>query len=153
MAAIATIVVTQWFSLHDILKVNGIVKVLNIAVIKPTFTAAAYYKSFYKFYFPYSSLPRHAQKNITSDLTLLSSKVTNQTTGSSSAFSIDYLTQYLNTSNSNIHVLTDADADNINSLFFNNGTNKYDIIILGHQEYVTQQEYNNLKYLFQMEGL
>jgi hypothetical protein len=43
-------------------------------------------------------------------------------------------------------VLTDADADNVNSLFFVNGTNKYDILILGHQEYVTQQEYDNLKH-------
>jgi CO dehydrogenase/acetyl-CoA synthase epsilon subunit len=43
-------------------------------------------------------------------------------------------------------VLTDADADNVNSLFFVNGTNKYDILILGHQEYVTQQEYANLKH-------
>jgi len=40
--------------------------------------------------------------------------------------------------------LTDADAD-YGSIFFNNGTNKYDLIILGHQEYVTQREYDNLK--------
>ena len=45
----------------------------------------------------------------------------------------------------NISILTDADADNGSSLFFVNGTNKYDILILGHQEYVTQQEYDNLK--------
>ena len=91
-------------------------------------------------------MPPHARKNITSDLNLLSSDVTNRTTASSSAFSIDYLTQHLKTSNSNIHVFTDADADNVDSLFFNNGSNKYDIIILGHQEYVTQQEYDNLKH-------
>src|SRR5947208_1306018 len=47
---------------------------------------------------------------------------------------------------SHISVLTDSDADNVNSLFFVNGTNKYDILILGHQEYVTQQEYDNLKH-------
>ena len=153
VTAITIGVVTQWFLLHNIRKVNGeFVKVLNIALIKPTFTAAAYDKSFYNFYFIYSSLPRHAQKNITSDLNLLSSDETNQTTGSSSAFSIDYLAQHLNTSNSNIQVLTDTDADNVNSLFFNNGTNKYDIIILGHQEYVTQQEYDNLKYFVSNGG-
>jgi hypothetical protein len=83
---------------------------------------------------------------------LLSSDITNQTTGSSSAFSIDYLTQHLKTSNSNIHVLTDADADSVHSLFFNNGTNKYDVIILGHQEYVTQQEYDNLKHFVSNGG-
>ena len=66
---------------------------------------------------------------------------------SSSAFSIDYLTEHLrDVPKSSISVLTDADADNVNSLFFVNGTNKYDILILGHQEYVTQQEYDNLKH-------
>ena len=153
VVAITLIVVTTWFPLNNIPRFNGeFLKVLNIAIIKPTFTAAAYHKSFYKFYFLYSSLPPHARKNITSDLNLLSSDVTNRTTGSSSAFPIDYLTQHLKTSNSRIHVLTDADADNVDSLFFNNGTNKYDIIILGRQEYVTQQEYDNLKHFVSNGG-
>ncbi len=57
-----------------------------------------------------------------------------------------YLTYHLRTPlpNSDTHVLTDADVD-VGSIFFVNGTNKYDILILGHQEYVTQQEYDNLK--------
>ena len=136
VVAITLIVVITWFPLNNIPRFNGeFLKVLNIAIIKPTFTAAAYHKSFYKFYFLYSSVPPHARKNITSDLNLLSSDVTNRTTGSSSAFSLDYLTQHLKTSNSNIQVLTDADTDNVDSLFFNNGTNKYDIIILGHLDY------------------
>jgi hypothetical protein len=150
---ITLVVVAEWFALHNIRKFNGeFVKVLNIALIKPTFTGAAYHKSFYNFYFIYSSVPPHVRKNITSDLNLLSSEVTNQTTRSSSAFSIDYLTQHLKTSNSNIHVLTDADAD-YGSIFFNNGTNKYDIIILGHQEYVTQREYDNLKRFVSSGGI
>ncbi|PWU82476.1 MAG: hypothetical protein DLM72_01785 [Candidatus Nitrosopolaris wilkensis] len=48
-------------------------------------------------------------------------------------------------------MLTDADVDN-GSIFKNDGTgsfdtnsNAYDVIILGHQEYVTQQEYDYLK--------
>jgi hypothetical protein len=52
---------------------------------------------------------------------------------------------------SNITVLTDADVDN-GSIFKNDGngsfdtnSNAYDVIILGHQEYVTQQEYDYLK--------
>ena len=41
--------------------------------------------------------------------------------------------------------MTDVDVDN-GAVFMHNKTrNKYDIIILGHQEYVTQREYNNLK--------
>jgi Na+/H+ antiporter NhaD/arsenite permease-like protein len=61
----------------------------------------------------------------------------------------------------NITLLTDADVDkdiifennnddnsvsaNNNSSTSNNGINAYDVIILGHQEYVTQKEYYNLK--------
>jgi hypothetical protein len=87
MVAIIIATITAWFPLNKIPKFTGeFVKVLRIALIKPTFTAAAYHKSFYKFYFLYSSLPPHAQKNITSNLNLLSSEVANLTTGSSSAF-------------------------------------------------------------------
>jgi hypothetical protein len=45
---------------------------------------------------------------------------------------------------SNITVLADANVDS-GSIFLKNGTNAYDVLILGHQEYVTQQEYDNLK--------
>ncbi|MFZ0515099.1 MAG: N,N-dimethylformamidase beta subunit family domain-containing protein [Candidatus Nitrosopolaris sp.] len=123
---------------------SAFVKGLNIALIKPTFTGAAYHNSFYKFYFVYVSIP-HGRKNVTTDLNLLSSKVTNQTSRSSSAFTFIYLPQHLKTISpkSNIDVLTDVDAD-YGSIFFNNGTNKYDILILGHQEYETQREYDNL---------
>ncbi|HET7391738.1 MAG TPA: hypothetical protein VFJ51_13025 [Nitrososphaeraceae archaeon] len=42
--------------------------------------------------------------------------------------------------NFNIDVLMDANADYA-SIFSNNASNKHDDIILGHQEYVTQREY------------
>jgi len=158
----AVIAASPWFLLNNKPKVNGkFVNVLKIALIKPTFTDAAYHSSFYKFFLLYSSVPLHSRKNITSDLHLLSSQVTNLTTKSSSASSIVYLTKHLRTllPESHISVLTYADADNFNSLFLLNGTNKYDILILGHQEYVTQQEYDNLKHfvanggaLFLMDG-
>ncbi|MFZ0515144.1 MAG: N,N-dimethylformamidase beta subunit family domain-containing protein [Candidatus Nitrosopolaris sp.] len=50
------------------------------------------------------------------------------------------------TPKNNVSVLTDIDVDS-GSIFMNNKntTNRYDILILGHQEYVTQQEYTNLK--------
>ena len=44
---------------------------------------------------------------------------------------------------SNIAFLTDADVDAGN--IFTKNKNKYDILIIGHQEYVTQKEYDNLK--------
>jgi hypothetical protein len=149
--AVAIIVVAarSWFLLDNKPKfITGVfVKRLNIALIKPTFTGAAYHMSFYKFYFLYASIPPHARKNVTTDLNLLSSKVSNQTSKSSSAFTFYYLPRYLKTviPKSHIEVLTDADVD-YGSIFLNNETNKYDVIILGHQEYVTQREYDNLKH-------
>jgi hypothetical protein len=143
---VAVISIRPWLLLNNKPKFTAEVKGLSIALVKPTFTAAAYHKSFYKFYFVYSSIPLHARKNITSDLNLLSSPVTNLLTRSSSASSILYLTTHLRTPlpESNTHVLTDEDVD-AGSIFFVNGSNKYDVLILGHQEYVTQQEYDNLK--------
>jgi hypothetical protein len=132
-------------------------KGLRIALVEPTFTAAAYNNSFYFFYQKYSHIP--ANLNITNDLSLLSSKVINYptiipTTKVHSAFAMLSLLKSfkLISSDSNITVLTDADVDN-GSIFKNRGGdrsvdtnyNAYDVIILGHQEYVTQQEYNYLK--------
>jgi hypothetical protein len=143
---VAVVSTRTWFLLNNKSQFTSEVNGLSIALIKPTFTAAAYHKSFYKFYFLYSSIPLHARKNITSDLNLLSSPVYNLLTRSSSASSIRYLTTHLRTPlpKSNTHVLTDEDVDG-GSIFSVSGSNKYDILILGHQEYVTQQEYDNLK--------
>jgi hypothetical protein len=127
---------------------------VNIALIKPTFTAAAYNHTFYDFYKKYAKV--QAGVNITSDLNLLSSKISNQTAGTiNSVFAMLQLIKNLEwiTQGANISILTDADVDNGSMIFSNNqnkndgnnNNNAYDIIILGHQEYVTQQEYNNLK--------
>ena len=129
---------------------NGV----NIALIKPTFTAAAYNHAFYDFYKKYAKVQTGV--NITSDLNLLSSKISNETTGTiNSVFAMLQLIKNLEwiTQGANITILTDADVDNGSMIFSNNqnkndgnnNNNAYDIIILGHQEYVTQQEYNNLK--------
>ena len=130
-------------------------KGVRIALVEPTFTAAAYNNSFYVFYQKYSHVP--ANTNITNDLSLLSSKVIKYptitpTTKVHSAFAMLSLLKNfkLISPDSNITVLTDADVDN-GSIFENRGgsvdtnSNAYDVIILGHQEYVTQQEYNYLK--------
>ena len=136
---------------------------VQIALVEPTFTAAAYNNSFYAFYQKYNHVPANA--NITSDLNLLSSKVSTYptitpTTKVHSAFAMLTLLEDLKliSPRSNVTVLTDADVDNA-SIFKNNNNNgvssnagnifstnnAYDVIIIGHQEYVTQQEYNNLK--------
>ena len=43
-----------------------------------------------------------------------------------------------------VAILTDQDVD-AGSIFQRNGSNAYDVVILGHQEYVTQKEYDNFK--------
>jgi N,N-dimethylformamidase beta subunit-like protein len=123
------------------------VKKFNIALIKPTFTAAAYDNSFYKFYILFSHIP--AVTNVTTHLNLLSNKVPKQLTPSSSALSMSFLSHHLKLllPKSTIGVLNDADVDR-GSIFLENGiinNNKYDVLIIGHQEYVTQREYDNLK--------
>ena len=123
------------------------VKKFNIALIKPTFTAAAYDNSFYKFYLLFSHIP--AVTNVTTHLNLLSNKVPKQLTPSSSALSMSFLPHHLKLllPKSTIDVLNDADVDR-GSIFLKNGitnNNKYDVLIIGHQEYVTQSEYDNLK--------
>lgn len=117
----------------------------RIALVKPTFTDAAYHRSFYEFYRMYDQVPIDA--NVTSNLTLLSSKIsTNQEGAISNVFAMLDLVKNLKwlTNDSNITILSDQDFDS-KSIFDKNGSNLYDVIILGHQEYVTQEEYNGLK--------
>src|SRR4029078_6319055 len=84
--------------------------------------------------------------NITTDLNFLSSKVTNDPSSSASGFAMVYLLGNLKwiSPDSNIAFLTDQDVD-AGSIFLGNGSNAYDVAILGHQEYVTQREYDNFK--------
>src|SRR5712692_1727192 len=86
--------------------------------------SAFLYKLFYVFYQKYSHVP--TDENITSDLNLLSNKVTKYptiipTTKVHSAFAMLSLLKNLKLigSDSNITVLTDADIDN-GSIFENN---------------------------------
>ncbi len=117
----------------------------RIALIKPSFTAAAYANGFYKFYKIYNSTP--VGKNITTDLNLLSVPV-----NASSYSSLPYVFSMLKllndikamSPNSNITIYDDIAADN-GFMFTRNGSNAFDLLILGHQEYVTQREYDNLK--------
>jgi hypothetical protein len=132
----------------------------HIAIIRPTFTAAAYDNAFYLFY----KLNANATigSNITRHVDLLSNSITNNNTVSEAALrvsseaAIDYLVDHIKwlMPKSNITVLSDEDAHNgyifkkeggNSSTNSNNTHNAYDVVILGHQEYVTQKEYDNLK--------
>ena len=80
--------------------------------------------------------------NITTDLKFLSSKVTETRMPQSlSAFAMLQLIKNLKwiAQGANITVLTDADVDNDLIFTKNRPTNAYDIIILDHQEYITQK--------------
>ncbi len=117
----------------------------KIALVTPTFTDAAYHSAFYNFYRMYDHVPNDT--NVTSNLNLLSSKISTNHEGSiSNVFAMLDLIKNLKwvTNNSNITILSDQDVDS-KSIFDKNGSNLYDVIILGHQEYVTQEEYNSLK--------
>lgn len=108
-------------------------KGVKIAVVMPTFTAAAYDNAFYVFYQKYIKT-RH-EVNITADLNLLSSKVTNVPSSSASGFAMLYLLGNLKwiRPQSDVTFLIDQDVD-AGSIFQVNGSNAYDVIILGHQE-------------------
>jgi hypothetical protein len=146
------------------------IKSLKIALVQPTFTKAAYDNSFYLFYNLYNNtfhdLYKIREINITKHTNLLSSKIRNETLSlSPSSSSLNYLLDHLKwlmPKSSKVTLLTDQDVDagsifqssgannNSNNMTYNNA---YDIIILGHQEYVTQDEYSNLKQFVSNGGL
>jgi N,N-dimethylformamidase beta subunit-like protein len=114
----------------------------NIALVEPTFTNAAYDDSFYVFFT--LNVNASDNKNITKYLNLLTSKVNDKALG----FSIPNLRKHIEwlMPDYNATLLTDASVDN-GSIFKDNNKlyNRFDVLILGHQEYVTQEEYSNLK--------
>jgi hypothetical protein len=117
----------------------------NIALVEPTFTNAAYDSSFYVFYT--LNVNASDNRNITKYLNLLTSKVNNKAF-IVSGFSIPYLRKHIEwlMPDHNAILLTDVSVDT-GSIFKDNNKlyNRYDVLILGHQEYVTQEEYSNLK--------
>ncbi|HET7149044.1 MAG TPA: N,N-dimethylformamidase beta subunit family domain-containing protein [Candidatus Nitrosopolaris sp.] len=138
-----------WLGSHS--QSNPHAKASAIALVVPIFTGAAYNDAFYIFYKRYSGV--RAGENVTRNLYLLSSVVTKPKVShfadiDASAFAMSYLAKHLSLlmPKNNVSVLTDINVDG-GSIFMDNKhtTNRYDILILGHQEYVTQQEYTNLK--------
>ena len=128
-------------------------KPLNIAIVPATFTEAAYDKSFYMFYEIYEDHVRKSDNSSFSKYTdLLYSRVTKNPANWSG---IDQIVNHLKwlTPKSNIDVLGDQDIDNGTLLFSQKGANRYDVIILEHQEYVSQKEYDNLKKYVSNGGL
>jgi N,N-dimethylformamidase beta subunit-like protein len=116
----------------------------NIALVEPSFTNAAYDNSYYIFYKLNANTSDN--QNITKYLNLLTSKVDKSSIiAGSTLLSVRKNIEWL-MPNYNIGLLTDIDVHD-GSIFTEDNKlyNKFDVLILGHQEYVTQEEYNNLK--------
>jgi len=123
----------------------------KIAEVKPTFTAAAYRHdppAFYDFYRLHKQ-DREERKNVTKDLNYLTSKIPKESPLFFPEIFIDvplHIKKIL--PNANISIISDADVHK-GAIFKKNSAgqyiNLYDILILGVNEYVTQQEYDNLK--------
>ena len=118
---------------------NNLLRQDRIALVFPTFTAAAYdYNSFYDFYRKHIDTP--SGKNVTKDLNLLSITVTNEispeASGNSMLFMIKNLEQTI--PNLNLHVLSDQDVDS-GCIFANNGS-KLRCYNFRSSRYVTQRE-------------
>ncbi len=118
----------------------------TIALVKPTFTDAAYDNKFYDFYTKYLNVT--SKVNVTKDLNLLNSKVTNYQSGTvNNVFAMLKLVEVMKwiDSKTKIGIISDSDVDKGKIFNSSNNSNLLNVIILGHQEYVTQSEYDNLK--------
>lgn len=120
----------------------------HIALVENSFTGAAYrYQGFYDFYDKHRD-DLSSGKIVKEDLNYLTAKIPKYSLQYQPSLLEDlsaHLKQLLH--NSEISFITDVDVHEGN--IFNNNTassgNKYDILVLGHQEYVTQSEYDNFK--------
>jgi hypothetical protein len=121
---------------------NRFLKQLNIAFVDNTFTFAAYDSSFYLFYELNKSSTEVS--NLTRYTDLLSSKIPENRYLLRESNDIMRHLKWL-IPETNIDVITDQDVHNGSLIFSNKGENLYDVLILSHQEYVTQKEYDNLK--------
>jgi len=132
----------------------------KIALIKNKFTYAAYQNgSFYNFYGMYSPgmfdrLDDDLNTTITNNLNLLTARPIPEGEFPfylHPAYKDEPYIQYYylihdlaKRNNTIVENLTDMDVDQ-GKIFRENGENAYDVLILFHNEYVSQSEYNNLK--------
>jgi hypothetical protein len=146
---------------------------VKIAFVRPTFTEAAYRPhGFYTFYYKYMFPPLGT--NITTDLGMLTVRtppsVAEELQNETSLQHLSNLTALIpsdpdeqkfwsplthfvttNLPNATVTVMRDEDV-NDGHIFGPNGMNSYNILILLHNEYVTQQEYDNFKHFVSTGG-
>jgi hypothetical protein len=122
----------------------------RLALVKPVFTAAAY-KSFYTFYAFYT----HVRENesVTRNLDLLQSRVDPNDLGKSKDLLLffNFLPADRITIRNYTMILSDIDINN-GGLFAPDGSRRFDTVILGFTEYVTQKEYDDYKHFVETGG-
>src|SRR2546428_4299442 len=119
----------------------------RIAFVEPTFTEAAYTRAFYDFYHKYYSIPKDVK--IAADLDKLTAHLGQLTNSIVVDRDRANMTIF---SNEVKRILPNATITNIQDkdvyegrLFLNNDSNAFDVIILFHEEYVTQKMYDDYK--------
>lgn len=119
----------------------------RIGFVLPTFTMAAYGENaFYAFFKTYAQVKEN--EFVTSDIGSLSSILLNseESFNHNKAFGLHHLRDYTSSLLPKAHLTYLADQDiHHGFIFAPDNSNLYDILILGHSEYVTQEEYNNFK--------
>ena len=125
---------------------------LKVAIVSPTFTTAAYNRAFYMFYNMHdltSNGKLTSSNSIATDLQRLTGKIPEH---NASAYGyeilriVSHVKQLL--PKVDVTILNDSDIDEGKIFKENNNSNSgnaYNMLILGHQEYVTKNEYYNLK--------
>jgi Bacterial Ig domain len=114
----------------------------RVALVTPTFTSAAYnYDSFYFFYYRYASVAEGIA--ITEDLNLMTGELP---TESEDAAIIESFADKIRAFSPGSIVTIIKDQNVHNGLIFSeDGRNAYDALVMFHNEYVTQEEYDNLR--------
>ncbi len=120
----------------------------KIAFVKPIFTQAAYNNAFYNFYHRYDRAPKRA--HITTDLQMLTATIPSEDNAVPNKTALDVGVPFFSHHTAStfphatISTITDADV-NSGAIFTAEGANAYDVLVFFHEEYATQQEYDNLK--------
>jgi hypothetical protein len=124
---------------------------LKFAIVKPVFTATAY-SSYYTFYSKYSNAPRN--HNITTDLGLLNVTLVDGWGWSNGLreFAMSKTARDFGlVVGKNLAILTDVNATQ-GGLFNNDGSNKYDVTVLGFSEYVSTLQYQAYRHFVAQGG-
>ena len=113
----------------------------RIAFVEPTFTDAAYnVDGFYEFYFKYPHIPEGV--NVTTDLNLMTAEIPQET---DRRYFMPFAERLKNlVPDAEISIIRDQDVHN-GALLSRDGTNTYDLLLLLHNEYVTQEAYDSFR--------